>query len=555
MWKFIKNHRNLFLGLFIVYCITLSAIIILTTIPYNSTYENNNDKIISFNDYWKVYVDGKLDSNSVTLPYKIEDENSKIIDIYNTLPKTQFRTSVLVFSVYQKNIAVYVDDDLIYESEFEPKGINCQTPGSGRFNIQLPEKFEGKTVHIQYERVVKKDVGPIGSIDIINGRGNSQLFIVNGSIILFIITSVFMLGVLLVIISTSFKSSGIDVLSLVFLALFDISSIIWIWCNSKMLQFLTSNLILIHGLEYISFYLMPVTLWAFLWLNWKSYSKFSFPMLTIEAGFFALALTLKVLKICDFFALLKIFHLLAFINIVVLILMATQVFKSKSFFLKLYYFGFLFLCIGGIIDIIRFYTDYHIHSSNVFFVIGILFLGICIILSFTYSAKDKLKERIERDLYKMLAYTDALTKINNRLMFEKDLDNTQENIETYDNIIIIILDVNNFKIINDNYGHLQGDEMLKIIANELVNVFGDVGKCYRIGGDEFSLIITNRNIEEMTTLLQILDEKLESKEFDFPVSVSYGVTQYDKLVHNGLQDVFKSSDDNMYANKKRRKEI
>ncbi|MFZ2537726.1 MAG: diguanylate cyclase [Oscillospiraceae bacterium] len=553
MCRFIKKYKNLLLTILIVYCIVLSVGIIATAIPYNNTYEKYNDEIINFDDYWQVYVDGKKEVDSATLPYKIADENCKVIDIYNTLPKTPFRASVLAFSVYQKNIVVYVDSDVIFKSKFEPSGANSQTPGSGKFHIYLPENFQGKTIHIRYDRVVPEDNGPIANIDIINGVGNPQLFIQNENVMFFIVTIIFALGIILLVTSLIFRSLSIKISPLISLALFAISSSVWIMSNTKIIQFFTSNFVLIHDLEYISFYLMPITLWAFMWQNWKCYSKFSIAMLSIGSAFFAGSLTLKFFGICDFFYLLKMFHILVFVNVIVFAVVAIKVFRRKDFSIKLFYIGYTSLCIGGIIDIIRYYTIFSSQSRASFYILGILLMGIFIMISFIYSTKDKFKERIESDMYKTLAYTDALTKTNNRLKFEQDLDNIQEKIDTYDNIILIMFDVNNFKGINDNYGHLKGDEMLKIIADELITIFKGMAKCYRIGGDEFCLIVTNTHIKVVTTLLGVLNENLNSIIFDVPISVSYGLTEYDKSIHYGLQDVFKSSDDNMYENKRRLK--
>ncbi|MEG0692483.1 MAG: diguanylate cyclase [Oscillospiraceae bacterium] len=548
--KFINKHKNMLLSIFIVYCVALSIGIIGSSMPYGSDRAKLEDNSVQFSANWKVYEDGVLKQEAQRLPYYMSDKNCKIVDIYNTIQATPFETSILVTNVFQKNITVFVEHEMIYEYRFESKSPISKTPGSGRFYINLPDHSQGKTIHIQYERVVPEDLSAIADIVLINAMASCQLYIPNRQIVVLVITAMFIIGAILLIISAVIRSSKVKATPLICLALFCVSAAIWFLCNSKMLQFFTGNLVLIHNLEYICFYLIPVALWAFMWSNWKYSPKVTLPMIITMSVFFASSLTLKILGICDFFSLITIFHVLVCINILVFGFISIQGLRSKDFSIKLIFIGFLILCVGGLLDIIGFNSAFNPQAIPIYFIFGIFLMCLCIAISFLNSSRRDFKERIENEMYKVLAYTDALTKINNRLMFEEDIEAIQENIQNYDTIIIVNLDVNNFKLINDTYGHPQGDFMLKTIANELVAVFSDVAKCYRIGGDEFCLVATNHSIEEINGRLTIVDNNLKNKKFEHAISLSYGLTEYDELVHEGLQDVFKNSDEIMYKNKR-----
>lgn len=553
MKEFYHKYKSFILGILIVYCIALSMGIILSSLAYTSSTQKQDSGSVYLRAGWDIYFDGEQEATTAELPYQINDTETTVVDLYNTLPKTPFEISVLTFNFYQKNVFVYVEEQLIYEQKFQPKQTNAETPGSGKLFVYLPDDFEGKTIHIQLERVVLQDASSLGTVDIINGMVNARLFIPGDNMLFFVIATIFLIGIILLLISAAFKSVGVKTSPLVMLALFAISASLWFMCNSKIFQFFTDNLVLMHNLEYLSFYLMPVTLWAFLHLNWDSRSKATVPILMVMLGFFTIAITLKFLGICDMFRLLNIFHILVVINAIVFICFELRNFKQKTLSLKLFYVGIGFFFIGGFTDLMIFYIGSSSESIASNLVLGILLMGVCIMFSYVFSSKDRLKEHIESDMYKTLAYTDALTKISNRLIFENRMNELQANAETYQSICIINLDANGLKYTNDTYGHLQGDEMLKTIATELVTVFTDIATCYRIGGDEFCVIATNVAKRDLLLLLEKLDSLLAEKPLQFPISVSYGLSEYDSLIHDDIYEVFHNADDIMYENKRKYK--
>ena len=88
---------------------------------------------------------------------------------------------------------------------------------------------------------------------------------------------------------------------------------------------------------------------------------------------------------------------------------------------------------------------------------------------------------------------DGLTMLLNRTQYEKDLERIKPP------AVIINMDVDDFKQINDTSGHAAGDYYLRQIAEVIRTVYGRHGDCYRYGGDEFSLILT-KNLHQMEKL-------------------------------------------------------
>lgn len=119
------------------------------------------------------------------------------------------------------------------------------------------------------------------------------------------------------------------------------------------------------------------------------------------------------------------------------------------------------------------------------------------------------------------------------------------------NIYLIVFDVDNFKQVNDTYGHLRGDKYLEIIAECIKKAYSHSGLCYRIGGDEFCVLLDAKANEEKCyeNLVQALEKKRE--ELGFIPSLSAGSAEF--TVGDSILSVKETADQRMYYTKKVKK--
>lgn len=152
--------------------------------------------------------------------------------------------------------------------------------------------------------------------------------------------------------------------------------------------------------------------------------------------------------------------------------------------------------------------------------------------------------KMEEDNHKLnrLAVTDRLTGLGNRLAMRRELDALMDRRESF---YLIVLDLNNFKQINDRYGHNQGDKYLCSFAAELKNAVRPHGKAFRLGGDEFVCVSSEALVYER---LQFMTPKLQDMEY---YGVSAGMAKYpdETLVVAELLDL---ADQRMYMQKKQK---
>ena len=157
-----------------------------------------------------------------------------------------------------------------------------------------------------------------------------------------------------------------------------------------------------------------------------------------------------------------------------------------------------------------------------------------------------------------LAHCDSMTGLRNTTAYKEWIIDFDKN--TYDENTtfgVVVLDINYLKEANDTYGHDVGNELIITVSRIISDTFKR-SPVFRVGGDEFVVILQSRDLEEIVDLISNLDAKFESEYLEagntmLPISVAHGVAEFDPARDSKFADVFKRADDRMYKNKKEMK--
>lgn len=195
------------------------------------------------------------------------------------------------------------------------------------------------------------------------------------------------------------------------------------------------------------------------------------------------------------------------------------------------------------VDFSLVYVEKIIKGLRILFIIG--FLG-AVLLAVT----------VIKVLFTLISHninTDYMTKLYNKRFYDKSIRKTIEKGHIFS---LVIIDINDFKVVNDRFGHVTGDNIIKETAGLIKESTRHEDLCFRYGGDEFAVILPNTNKRQADLIgkriqSRILLGNLRTKCLSgFNLSVSVGVAQWKPEM--SPQDLTESADKAMYLSKKQK---
>ncbi len=160
-------------------------------------------------------------------------------------------------------------------------------------------------------------------------------------------------------------------------------------------------------------------------------------------------------------------------------------------------------------------------------IIDMLATNILACYAFKRQKKIELELRKQNNYIEYIAYHDSLTTLPNR---RKYMETLAEYLANKEHGAVLLLDLDNFKRINDTLGHVFGDEVLKCFAKNLCKVESDFVNVYRVGGDEFILLIREKNRTEIESIVKKIFYEFKNYstigDHHIDVSFSVGITLF-----------------------------
>lgn len=166
-----------------------------------------------------------------------------------------------------------------------------------------------------------------------------------------------------------------------------------------------------------------------------------------------------------------------------------------------------------------------------------------------YESMKNAQEYLEE-----ISIRDDLTKLYNRRHFYRKLRNEFSRVERYgEDLSLVFFDIDDFKKINDTYGHAQGDKLLVQIGSLLKNLSRECDLPARVGGDEFAMLLPSTNKSGALNLAQRIFKTIQGKKIeglgDELISISVGVSNCIDNKVKSAEELVKLSDDAMYQSK------
>ncbi len=462
------------------------------------------------------------------------------------------RERCLIFYTAHQETAVYIDNKLVYSKHLSRKVPFGKTPGSCWHTIPVYPDDYNKVIRVEivpvYENVA--DVVPdfyLGSkISIFEGilRENLlQLFLSVAAIISGIIFLAF--------IFYNRKNTEVDK-GLFMMGMFSVHVGIWKLTDMEAFSLFTQNQAALAYLPFISLLLVIIPFILFVKEFFAGKEHIAWYLLC----FFACAVTvfsifMQVTGRADLRQTLWLTHLGMAAMVVVVVTMIIKELRTRGWNKQLKIMAACMgLCLAGLVSDL---TLYYISGGKSIMVLGMFgFLSYIIILGIMSVRETKRLMQIgmKAKRYERMAYHDQLTGLYNRTAYA---EHTGSEEFTPKNCIAVMFDLNNLKKCNDTWGHEEGDRYIMSGTEMIKQAFEDIGRCYRMGGDEFCVLLKDvplRDCEKRVQQMKIqMDTYNQEHPDSFPVKIACGYEIYNEEVDFDFGDTLRRADKKMYREK------
>lgn len=519
----------------------------------------DSDKPLVITDGWQYNWEGSEKSDIVNVPVHVTGGlPNQTLHLQRMLPNTAFNNPTLFLRTSQQYVTVYLNGSLIYQYDRQTLNPHGKSPGSCYHFVSLPNYYIGGRIDIYLTSPFKQYTGTISAIQVGNMSSHLLSILKNQSFSLILSATILIGGLILVFLFATLIIMGTRLPNILFLGLFAIFSGIWMASESKVIGLFIQSPIFILNMALLSQYLMPIPILAFIK---RTYLPRKHRWLTrfewIFTGFFMLASLLKALNFIDLIEILSVFHgLVAICVIFVLVISIMEIIHGKKN-IRIFFAGCMVLALFSGCDMIIFhFSDIPWVNAHNLFQVGMLIFFLIAVASLAHHILAKREKELSHEILLSLAYTDTLTGFKNRTSFEQTMAYFNVKIEKYTSIHLVMLDINDLKAVNDQFGHKEGDRLIIEGAAIMNDTLGRLGEVYRIGGDEFAIIIADVEPYFIQIEIDNMNQRIRSfnmNETIFKMSIAYGVDSFVKGSDKDLHPVFDRADKAMYCCKETQK--
>lgn len=484
----------------------------------------DNESTMALERGWDIYLDGEKLATGITLPYSYEKPLvGKVCTVTTTLP-LRFPNHNTCMSVESSmaGLEVFVDGEKIYALEGPDRGWARPVFGGNFANfIRIPDEARGKELSLVYRFTSNNSFAGSIKAPILGSKASLILQKHQGwPSIAFGYTLLFV-GLVCIFVPLGIQR-GKERDSFIYFGWLEATLGGWVFSQSTSKLLIIRNPALPMNLSFASLYLLPFFLTQYICTSYavgKSIERMRtisliFPLTYIVGG------VLQVLGILQYTDLLLISGL--FLGIFLVVLLALLVTSYMQGNAKL---GSFLLAMG--ILLVTILTEEALLFLNIKLKSAVLLhfgMSLSAAILFWHSMRilsEKTKTILKEQVLLDMAYTDSLTGLNNRAAYDKRIE--EISLPQYEKEVlgILVMDINDLKVINDTKGHKAGDMALKDYTVCMTKLLPDKSELFRIGGDEFVAFVPKVMDDTMAKLAKTIIEFFTNRKTDYTVAVGW----------------------------------
>jgi diguanylate cyclase (GGDEF)-like protein len=486
-------------------------------------------------------------------------------EISSVLPADLPEGKALCFRAKHTVFSVYLDDEMIYGQELPESPLYTNSNGATWNTVPLLKEYAGREITIKYELCYNESGCGFDRMCICSEK-DFILDVIRSKIPALSLSFTYMvLGIVLVVVDLIISKKMNLSHNLFYLGFIAISVAAYCMVETQVFQIFISDQKIMHLLSIFSMLAVPIPVLMYAETLFDFKGKYTSAVLSFAVLIvFVVTTVMNATGVMDYHESMTAIHVMLIVAFLIMLYSIIRymyyVKKKKTVFDPCILFmiaGLVLIILCGIVDVIRFYTVKTLDPA-LFTRIGFLGTIICFFIASSRKILDVFKLNTKLEVVTRLAYEDGLTGLFNRTSYKEKLEEYENNKISFG---IVMMDVNNLKKVNDNFGHDEGDKMLVAAAHIIKNAFDKPGmECFRIGGDEFVVLVRTQDIgrdcNEGIARLEILyDEYNSGGEHRFELVIAKGFNVYKPEDGVAVKKAVQAADDLMYKNKQELKGI
>lgn len=548
-----KNYKRIEIILWI------AAVVMIIMVPIFHAHRWNTQPSGSLSDFsegWYYLEDGQ--KKEIVLPCTLSysgknEEGIGELTIYHA-PDERLKSGMLISTMgAQYQLRISVGDEVVYQYKDTEFKRNDQMASKVFCDVQLSGTPENETVSITYFNSDSDDYS-LSSVLIGTEGRLFRHYIQSDMLNLIIVALMWILGLAAIFAFVYMRYCGQNDRRFADVSFFLLVCGIWCLTDSSLFNYIVNYDPAVNYISFYAFMLFPLPVVYFLkhTTGMEQYSRF---YIAEEAFCLNVIIQSALHLLChiEFVNLLFLTHILLFGGVLWIgQALLLEYNKNRTKELETILLSFVMLGTSGLLALVLYWL-LEISFYESVFEIGIFLFIVILFIGLLRTATENIRYRTEMIIYQRLAREDGLTGLKNRRAFEKFMAEFQMKAADYKDAVLIFLDVNHLKQVNDSMGYSAGDEMLIKAAKCIYDTFSSMGNCYRLGGDEFCAVLLNPVGKREDWYSRLDSEIRESiRESRIPLSITRGES-YLKNPDGTLKSVSEwkyEADQCMYQNKK-----
>jgi len=499
-----------------------------------------------FNEGWYYFDSNSKRQEIDSLPARIPADESGTAKIYHKLLGNFYNTYIDYYAHHQA-VKVYLNGETIYEyqSPSNPKWLSSYR--SFHNLISIPQ-IHGGILCIEARSLVSSSAGEFGQVwmgtrdELLNRLSKERLpqFFLGAVLILF--------GLILLIITVFYLRVVFDKTILYFTMLLILLGA-WQTEESRLLQFFMGFQPLHWFLEYM---IQPfILILSFLFIKELFINKKHPALVTL---FFCITLSIVsqlflqltgIAQMTSSLFMINTMFVIVFVYILVLINLNFEFAKKST---KIAFSTSIALC--TISFLISSVIKHHKNFTDAVLYLGIIFMFISISVFVIQKTQKQFNAVRSAEIYKKLAFLDLATGVSNQTAWYTLIENFSADEIKLDKYCLFMFDMNNLKVINDKYGHLEGDKAIHSFCECLKRAVGKSGDIYRVGGDEFICLCKDIDYTRATQIINMFDYYTKNQmETKINFTAAHGYAFFSPASKADFLQAQSQADKAMYENK------